>query len=189
MIGENSTKPLIAVLFQLAFLLIVLKTAPYEEDDDDLSSFISSLAIVLTCLCGFALSASRDEFSGSAIDYLLIVVGVGATIAQVFIMVRGECRHQKDLKQLREEKKNSKTKTSAKKETNKNGRVSITRVHPAAPEYSPNAQREELRQARLIHGAGRCVRYVFISLFTYLRGSYSDSFLLPFPIPPGQCKL
>ena len=58
-IGENSTKPLIAVLFQLAFLLIVLKTAPYEEDDDDLSSFISSLAIVLTCLCGFALSASR----------------------------------------------------------------------------------------------------------------------------------
>jgi hypothetical protein len=172
-IGENSTKPLIAVLFQLAFLLIVLKTAPYEDDDDDLSSFISSLAIVLTCLCGFALSASRDEFSGNAIGNLLIVVGVGAVIGQIFIMVRGECRHQKELKRFKEEKNNSKTKTTANTETNQKG-ASSTRVHPAGPEYSASAKMEDLRQARLIHGAGRCVCYVFVFFSYFVNVCFSN---------------
>lgn len=51
LVGQGSSiQPLVGVLFELAYLLAVLKFSPYLSDDDDTSSFVSSLAIVLTTL-------------------------------------------------------------------------------------------------------------------------------------------
>merc|ERR1712167_422639 len=63
-IGENTTvQPLAATLFQLGFLLTVLKLSPYESSDDDISSFVSSLGICLTTLGGMVL-ITRDSKMG-----------------------------------------------------------------------------------------------------------------------------
>eukprot|EP00946_MAST-07B_sp_MAST-7B-sp1_P003622 g3622.t1 len=85
-------------LFQLAFLMAVLKLAPFEEDDDDLSSFISSLAIVLTCLCGFALSTAEEEYAGDGIGNFLVSIGLISILSEIFIMIRGECRRRRRIK-------------------------------------------------------------------------------------------
>ena len=51
LIGQGSSiQPLVGVLFELAYLTAVVKFSPYLSDDDDMSSFVSSLAIVLTTL-------------------------------------------------------------------------------------------------------------------------------------------
>ena len=42
------TQPLVAMIIQMIFLLIVLKMAPYNDDLDDWSSFVCSLALTLT---------------------------------------------------------------------------------------------------------------------------------------------
>ena len=56
-IVKNGTplQPLIAMLIQIIFLLVVLKMAPYNDDLDDWSSFVCSLALTLTTLAGFLL--------------------------------------------------------------------------------------------------------------------------------------
>lgn len=63
----SSVQPLVAVLFQLTFLLVVLKLSPYGEDDDDLSAFISSMVILLMSLGAVMLitdaSAEGNEHS------------------------------------------------------------------------------------------------------------------------------
>ena len=90
-IGENSTvQPLVATLFQLVFLLIVLKLGPYESDDDDLSSFVSSLTICLTTLGGMILITEGSPMGGASFDEaflsnFLILITVG-TIAFQFTM-------------------------------------------------------------------------------------------------------
>ena len=44
----SSLQLLIAVLTQKFYMLLVLKTAPYEEDTEDWTSFISSFCLTLT---------------------------------------------------------------------------------------------------------------------------------------------
>lgn len=103
-IGQGSSlKPLIAVLFQLTFLLVVLKLAPYADDDDDLSSFISSLAIVLTCLFGFALTTATDEYGGddNSIATWIVVIGAASIVAELVIMGRGEFRRRRALRRTK----------------------------------------------------------------------------------------
>ena len=89
------------ILFQLVFLLTVLKLAPYEADDDDTSAFVSSLTITLTCLCGFAMMLGADEYSGNAIGSLLVVIGSMNVAFELFVMVRGECLARKANKDVR----------------------------------------------------------------------------------------
>merc|ERR1712028_51419 len=62
-IVENGTplQPLVALLIQMMFLLIVLKLAPYNDDLDDWSSFVCSLALTLTTLAGFLLMISKKN--------------------------------------------------------------------------------------------------------------------------------
>ena len=62
-IVKNGTplQPLIAMLIQMIFLLVVLKMAPYNDDLDDWSSFICSLALMLTTLAGFLLMISNKN--------------------------------------------------------------------------------------------------------------------------------
>ena len=55
-IGKGSeVQPLVAVLFQMTFMLTVLKLSPYESDNDDVASFVSSLCICLATLCAMVL--------------------------------------------------------------------------------------------------------------------------------------
>ena len=76
----TSAQPLVATLFQLFFLLLVLKLAPYDGDADDYSSFIASLTLGLTMLCGFAIMAQAGKESdiGDAnfIGYLLVTISI-----------------------------------------------------------------------------------------------------------------
>merc|ERR1712159_827730 len=44
----TSLQLLIATLLMLSFLLLVLRTAPYERDSEDISSFTTSLVLTLT---------------------------------------------------------------------------------------------------------------------------------------------
>merc|ERR1712166_1227979 len=62
-IVKNGTplQPLVAMLIQMTFLLIVLKLAPYNDDLDDWSSFVCSLALTLTTLAGFLLMISEKN--------------------------------------------------------------------------------------------------------------------------------
>jgi len=53
-------QPLVAMFLQLMFLLVVLKMAPYNDDLDDWSSFVCSLALTLTTLGGFLLMIPRQ---------------------------------------------------------------------------------------------------------------------------------
>merc|ERR1711865_744298 len=64
-IVENGTplQPLIAMLLQMIFLLVVLKLAPYNDDLDDWSSFVCSLALTLTTLAGFLLMISNKNLA------------------------------------------------------------------------------------------------------------------------------
>ena len=57
----TSAQPLVATLFQMGYLLLVLKTAPFISDADDYSSFNSALTLALSMLCGFAIMADEGK--------------------------------------------------------------------------------------------------------------------------------
>ena len=80
-IVENGTplQPLVAMLIQMTFLLIVLKLAPYNDDLDDWSSFVCSLALTLTTLAGFLLMISRKNLDPVlSVDILTTsLIGIG----------------------------------------------------------------------------------------------------------------
>ena len=94
-IGQGSAvQPLVAILFQLFFLLVVLKLAPYESDGDDWASIVTSLTIVLTLLSGFALVSDDSEdpaFDNKMMGVLLIVLFGFTMMVQVGIMVFMDC--------------------------------------------------------------------------------------------------
>ncbi len=96
-IGAGSpAQPLIAALFQLVYLLTVLKTAPYDSDGDDWSAFITNLTLFLTMLGGFALSAqgpdpSNQTFDGEVLGYLIVAITMFCLFAEVCIMVLLDC--------------------------------------------------------------------------------------------------
>ena len=68
-IGENSTiQPLVGSLFQLGFLLCVLKLSPYSSNDDDLSAFVSSLTLYLTMVGGMVMITRDSAIGGKSFD-------------------------------------------------------------------------------------------------------------------------
>ena len=68
-IAKNSpVQPMIAVLFQVAFLLVVVKLSPYDSSDDDLSSFVTSLTVLLMTLGAVMISIDTDSETASASD-------------------------------------------------------------------------------------------------------------------------
>ena len=57
----SPVQPMVAVLFQLIFLLVVLKLSPYDNSDDDISSFVSSLTVLLMTLGAVLLVMGKDS--------------------------------------------------------------------------------------------------------------------------------
>ena len=99
-IGQGSSmQPLVAVLFQMAYLLLVLKTEPYEDYHDDWSAFVSSLVIVVLCLCGFALDASSDTFAGKHITNLMVTITIMSVIGQSIILIKAEVTARREMRQ------------------------------------------------------------------------------------------
>lgn len=100
----SSVQPLVAVLFQLTFLLVVLRLSPYGEDDDDLSAFVSSLSILLMTLAAVMLisqaNANEDELSEADLrfaSFFMISITVSVMVYETVMMffsteVGGRCR-------------------------------------------------------------------------------------------------
>ena len=83
----SAVQPLVAVLFQLTFLLVVLKLSPYGEDDDDLSAFVSSMTILLMSLGAVMLitdaSAEGNQLSAADMAFASFFM-VGLTVFCTF---------------------------------------------------------------------------------------------------------
>ena len=87
----TSAQPLVATLFQMAFLLCVLKLAPYDGDVDDQASFIAALTLTLTMLCGFALMMDNSEdpnFDPGITGAVLIIISVTCLVLEIGIMMK-----------------------------------------------------------------------------------------------------
>merc|ERR1711998_774465 len=89
----TSAQPPVAMLFQLFFLLLVLKLAPYASDSDDYSSFIAALTLALTMLCGFALMSDegkedKDFGDTNLVGILLVVISTLCMVLNFAIFMR-----------------------------------------------------------------------------------------------------
>jgi len=121
-IVENGTplQPLVAMLIQMTFLLIVLKLAPYNDDLDDWSSFVCSLALTLTTLAGFLLMISRKNLTTPVLSVDILttsLIGINALCFMYEMVVIGYVVCQE---KCVKRKKNEKSSADTELKTNKN---------------------------------------------------------------------
>jgi hypothetical protein len=97
-IGQGSpAQPLVGCLFQLAFLLLVLKMAPFIENADDWSSFFTSLTLLLTTLGGFALvsdsaaAGANRSFDSALLSGIMVALAVVCIVFELGIMLFVDC--------------------------------------------------------------------------------------------------
>ena len=117
----SSVQLLIAVLVMQGYLMVVLKTAPYEEDSEDWSSFIACVALTLTCIGGLVLiqdNPSNRTYEDSLLAVILIGINVFCIALDIAIVVVvdcglgakcGLCRGGSDDKSTNKKKNNSNT--------------------------------------------------------------------------------
>merc|ERR1711865_90868 len=123
---ENGTplQPLIAMLIQMIFLLVVLKLAPYNDDLDDWSSFVCSLALTLTTLAGFLLMISKKDTGDLPVLPVGILtkalIGINALcfIYEMVVIGYVVCQ-EKCVKRKKNEKSSADTELKTKKNKNK----------------------------------------------------------------------
>ena len=125
LIGQGSSiQPLVGVLFELAYLTAVVKFSPYLSDDDDMSSFVSSLAIVLTTLGAVMLiteSYKTEEgdrsFTDNSLGSFMVCISLftaGFEILMIFWSTKtgSACRAKTPCAQKKQEEEMVKTKPS-----------------------------------------------------------------------------
>ena len=125
-IVENGTplQPFIAMLIQMIFLLVVLKLAPYNDDLDDWSSFVCSLALTLTTLAGFLLMISKKDTGDLPVLPVGILtnalIGINALcfIYEMVVIGYVVCQ-EKCVKRKKNEKSSADTELKTKKNKNK----------------------------------------------------------------------
>merc|ERR1711865_850610 len=119
------TQPLVAMLIQLIFLLVVLKMAPYNDDLDDWSSFVCSLALTLTTFAGFLLMISEKNtgdlpvLSAGLLTALLIGINALCFFYEMIVIGYVVCR-EKCVKIKKNEKSSADTELKTNKNKNKN---------------------------------------------------------------------
>jgi hypothetical protein len=90
----TSVQLLIAILVMLMYMLLVLKTAPFEADSEDWSAFVACVALTLTTIGGFALitdnPATRTYESG-VLAVILIGINVLCIVLEILIVVVDDC--------------------------------------------------------------------------------------------------
>jgi len=90
----TSVQILLATLVMLFYMLFLLKTAPYEEDSEDWSSFVGALCITLTTIGGFAFitdDAKNPTYGGNSLTYILVVLNIGSILLELLIIVFMDC--------------------------------------------------------------------------------------------------
>ena len=90
----SSLQLLVAVLVTLIYMLLVLKTAPYNEDSEDYTSFIACLTLTLTTVGGFALitdNLSTPTYESQLLGAVLIAMSVCCIAAEIGIVVLIDC--------------------------------------------------------------------------------------------------
>ena len=115
---ENGTpmQPLVATFIQLMFLLVVLKMAPYNDDLDDWSSFVCSLALMLTTLGGFLLMMWKQQSEDTVISVELLtsfLIGINAVCFFYEMVVIGYVACQDRLAAARLKKTQKKLKNNS----------------------------------------------------------------------------
>ena len=125
---ENGTpmQPLVATFIQLMFLLVVLKMAPYNDDLDDWSSFVCSLALMLTTLGGFLLMMWKQQSEDTVISVELLttlLIGINGLCFAYEMLVIGYVAYQDRL-----------TAARLKKTRKKENSNSLTKVIPVGNE-------------------------------------------------------
>ena len=131
---------LIAELIMLMHLLIVLKLAPYQNDSEDWTSFVSSLTLFLTTLGAFALQAddsSAPAFQSDVMGVLLIAISVLCIATELGIIVVIDCGMQRRC--IRDKKATK-------------GGNSRTAVRPVSNNNKSKKRATKLRQCRLQYG-------------------------------------
>jgi len=84
---------LIAVLVMLFHLLVVLKLAPYESEGEDLSSFLSSLTLLLTTIGGLVLmnDTVNTSLQAKLIGFILVGISGLCILSEIGIAVFVDC--------------------------------------------------------------------------------------------------
>ena len=80
----------VATIVMLLYMLLVLKTAPFEEDSEDWSSFIGCFALCLTSFCGLCLIMDDPldpAFDSNVMMVILITLNALAMMIQIGIVV------------------------------------------------------------------------------------------------------
>jgi len=76
----------LALLICVSYTCLVLKTAPFEEDSDDVISFVTEVQLTITMFCGFALTMDTTEipsFNPKAMDIFLVVINCSGFVALI----------------------------------------------------------------------------------------------------------
>ena len=145
----SSVQLLIAILVMMSYMLLVLKTAPYEEDSEDWSAFVACVALTLTTIGGFALMTDNPNartYESKVLGLILIGINVVCIALEIFIVVVFDCDGLSQCKKICGgkviETKNEKVDKSNK-----------TKVQPIQDKPG-SEQHKILRDTRLKYGAG-----------------------------------
>ena len=149
----SSLQLLAAVLVTLLYMLLVLKTAPYEEDSEDYTSFIACLTLTLTTVGGFALitdNLNTPTYKSTLLGGLLVGMAVSCIVVEIGIVVLFDCGMY--------EKIHNRIKDGKKSESG-GGNNNKTQVLPIGNDTTNDTtvrvvNVQELREIRLQHGAG-----------------------------------
>merc|ERR1711865_1307199 len=145
----SSVQLLIAILVMLAYMLLVLKTAPYEEDSEDWSAFVACVALTLTTIGGFALMTDNPNartYESKVLGLILIGINVVCIALEIFIVVIFDCDGLSLCKKI----------CGGKVIETKNGKVdknNKTKVQPIEDDIPGSEQHKTLRDTRLKYGA------------------------------------
>jgi hypothetical protein len=90
----SSVQLLIATLVMFMYTLLVLKTAPYEEDSEDWTAFVACVALTLTTIGGFALimdDPTTRTYESAVLAVILIGINVFCIAIEILIVVFVDC--------------------------------------------------------------------------------------------------
>ena len=105
----SSLQLLVAVLVTLIYMLLVLKTAPYEEDSEDHTSFVACLTLTLTTVGGLLLITDIGKtptYESTLLGGLLVGMAISCIVVEIGIVVLFDCRmYEKIYNRIKDGKK------------------------------------------------------------------------------------
>ena len=90
----SSVQLLIAILIMQFYMLLVLKTAPYEADSEDWTAFIACVALTLTTIGGFALimdDPTQRTYESTVLTIVLIGINAVCFALDILIVIVFDC--------------------------------------------------------------------------------------------------